>query len=186
MAGHGAGPPRALSCGCQRALGRAANASWGAPTGFGQGCKRAFGGGCQRALSYGGQRRTGFVARPDGHFNGGFRGTQQRVPCAAPRPLPLRYRSAPRPRGAPWEGLRGGCSQPGISNKKPDLVTNYATRSDPQINPVERLSKSGAIDIQRMVSRTSRSYYKGRSPCTWCNTDHPVSGLCEHGRSCCI
>ena len=129
---------------------------------------------CQRAFEHGGQRRltrpTSLRARP----NGGLRGTQQRPTCAAPRPLPLRSRSAPRPRGAPRGGLRGGEGNQADTNKKPDHVTRFATRSDPQISPVERLFRSGAIDIQRMVSRTSRSYYKGRSPCSAYNIGPPV------------
>ena len=135
------------------------------PTGFGRGCQRAFEHGGQRAFEHGGQRRTGFVARPGGHPNGGLCGTQQRQPCAAPRPLPLRYRSAPRPRGAPRGGLRGGEGNQADTNKKPDHVTRFATRSSLQISPVERLSKSGVIHTPSRESNSSRSYYKGRSPC---------------------
>ena len=123
---------------------------------------------------------TSLRARP----NGGLCGTQQRQPCAAHRALPLRFRSARAPLGALGEGLRGGEDNQADTNKKPDLVAKNVTRSGMQISPVERRSTFWAIDIQRTGSRTNKSSPEGRNPCTWCNIDHPVSGLCEHGRSC--
>lgn len=148
--------------------------------------QRALCEGCQRAFEHGGQRRLTRPTSLRAHPNGGLRGTQQRPPCAAPRALSLRYRSAPRPRGAPRGGLRGGEGNQADTNKKPDLVAKNVTRPGMQISLCGGRSTSWVIDIRLKGSRTSRSCQEGRNPCTWCNTDHPVSGLCEHGRSCCI
>ena len=117
-----------------------------------------------------------------------FDGTRARIltrPAGCQRaPPPPRSRAAPAPRGgaAGWfERWRG---QPGKTNKKPDHVTRFATRSSLQISLCGGRSTFWAIDIQRMVSRTSRSCQEGQNPCTWCNIGPRVWGLHEHGRSC--
>lgn len=103
---------------------------------------------------------------------------------AVPAPLPRRSRAAPAPRGAAAGGFERWRGQPGISNKKSDHVTRFATRSDPQISPVERLSKSGAIHTPSRAPKTSKSSQEGRIPCSACSIGPSVSGLYEHGRSC--
>ena len=102
----------------------------------------------------------------------------------APAPLPRRSRAAPAPRGAAAGGFERWRGHPGITNKKPDHVTNHATRSSLQISPVERLSKTGMTHTPSRESNSNRSYYKGRSPCSACSISPPVWGLCAHGRSC--
>ena len=89
-----------------------------APSSMAANGQRALCEGCQRAFEHGGQRRLTRPTSLRAHPNGGLRGTQQRQPCAAHRALPLRFRSARAPLGAPRGGLRGGECNQADTNKK--------------------------------------------------------------------
>ena len=152
----------------------------GLPTGFVRCCQRAF----EPANEPSSMATNEPSSPPQRRFVWDATTAAVRSPSRASAPLPLRFRSARAPLGALGEGLRGGEDNQADTNKKPDLVAKNVTRSGMQISPVERRSTFWAIDIQRTGSRTNKSSPEGRNPCTWCNIDHPVSGLCEHGRSC--